>query len=552
LSRLRPIHWFILGFLAASVLAAVVEPSAAHAQGRRGGPMLRPTDTDTGAPSPASADPFADASRRPGDGEAGAINPGEDPLPDDEEGAGRPLPAGMRPAVRDGDVGVATETAPAADGLVATDEPPAMPDGVDQTKFDTRAADDIAAFENPPAGYDPLLFQIEDIEPLRDRRVARLARFEPFDPVGIRIGSFVLFPEVDLATAYISNVFRSGTPKGDFALEARPSVRLVSDWASHAFEVKASGGLSYFDQYDSEDDRSYRIEARTRLDITRRANIQGEVSRDVKQESRSVLEASRVGSRADVTTDRAALSYNQRFNRVSLQLRGTASEVDYGPVTTNGLTSSNSDRSYRETSEAVRATYEFKPTLSPFSEVELVQREHAAPSADGITRSSTGQRYRVGLSFGQTGKILRGEVSVGYGVQNSRNAALPDVTGFIADANLAWRITGLTSLLLTARSDVGETNIAGSSGTMSRQAGLELRHSFRDYLIGSAGLSYTVQDYSGLPIEERELALKLGVEYFLNRDVVFYGKYQHTRFDTTVADADYDNDELRVGMKLRR
>lgn len=551
MSRNRPLLWFLAGFAVATVLAALFEPTAAHAQSRQGArsPAMRPA-------GPAS-DPLPQAGETmPGeqvrDGDASALNPGEEPLPEDETEGSRPLPVGMRPAVRDGDVSVSPEPVSNMDGIINPEEPPAMPDGVDQTKFDTRAPDDIAAFENPPAGHDPLLFQIEDIDPVRDRRIERLARLEPYDPVGIRIGSFVMFPELDLATAYVGNVFRSPSPRGDAAFETKPSVRFVSDWGTHALELIGRGGLSWFSDYATENDRAYHLEARGRLDITRRANLQTEVSRDVTQESRSALEAVAAGGRADVTTDRVAATYNQRFNRVSLQLRGSLSEVDYSAVTTGTALVSNADRNYHEGTEAVRATYELKPTFSVFSEVELDQREHAAAAADGIRRDSTGERYRLGVSFGQTGKVLRGEASLGYGVQRPDDRRLSNVSGLIADASLAWRVSALTSLLLSANSSFGETNVAGSAGALSRQVGLEARHAFREYLVASAGLFYTMQDYAGIPVEERELALRLGVEYFVNRDVILYGKYQHSKYDTTVANADWNNDEVRVGVKLRR
>jgi len=62
------------------------------------------------------------------------------------------------------------------------------------TVVDTRPREDIDVFENPPAGFDPLLFQIEDLDPIRSNRATtRLFRLEPYDPVGIQVGSFVLF-----------------------------------------------------------------------------------------------------------------------------------------------------------------------------------------------------------------------------------------------------------------------------------------------------------------------------------------------------------------------
>ena len=47
---------------------------------------------------------------------------------------------------------------------------------------------------------------------------------------------------------------------------------------------------------------------------------------------RFVIDASIVGPRADLTTDRAALTLQHRFNRLTLQLRGAVLERDYSTV----------------------------------------------------------------------------------------------------------------------------------------------------------------------------------------------------------------------------
>jgi hypothetical protein len=226
-------------------------------------------------------------------------------------------------------------------------------------------------------------------------------------------------------------------------------------------------------------------------------------------------------------------------------------ETDFGVPA--AATTTVSDRNYQAATEAIRATWEFKPTLLAFAELGFDQRNYkVAAFSDGIERSSTGERYRIGLSFGNTGAILRGEASVGYGRQAPRDGRLKAVEGVLIDANLAWKVTGLTSLLFTARTDFGESNLAGTAGAISHQGGLEVRHAFHQYLIGTVGLSYTVQDYSGVSITERDLRATAGLEYYLNRETVLFSRYQHTVFNTTSPNASYTDDEIRVGVKLRR
>ncbi|HEX6611716.1 MAG TPA: outer membrane beta-barrel protein, partial [Hyphomicrobiaceae bacterium] len=142
------------------------------------------------------------------------------------------------------------------------------------TEADTRSRSDIDTFDRPRAGFDPDAFSIEP-EPALDRRPERRFRRDPFDPTGIRMGSFMIFPEAELAAAAYSNIFRAiRDPLGDAALEFRPSVRAVSMWSRHALEFRAEGNTSFHNSYSSEDDRGTLLEVRGRLDFTRRTSIE--------------------------------------------------------------------------------------------------------------------------------------------------------------------------------------------------------------------------------------------------------------------------------------
>lgn len=461
---------------------------------------------------------------------------------------------GYRPVVQDGDLSYPPPPQFPRDGEIRVGEEAPVLDGVDPTSVDTRPEEDINLFESPPAGFDPLLFQIEDIEPRRDdRRPERLFRDEPYDPVGIKVGTFVFFPEVETGLRATTNVLSSPDPDSDIAYTLDPSARLVSNWSRHALEFNAEATLSFFNEFDTEDDRGYFLEARGRLDFTRRSNLQALISHDFSQESRSAIDASNTPDRTNVNTDRAAVTFNHRFNRLSVQLRGSLETRDFGDDIDNGVLISNADRNIDEWEQAVRATWEFKPTLSVFAEVGFIQREFGAPSqADDILRDSTGERYRVGLDFGDTGAYLRGEISVGYGIERPNTSQLQEVEAFLFDANASWRVSELTTLLLNARSDIEDTTTEGSGGVVTHFIGLEARHAFRRHLIGTAGMSISTRDFDATQFKEDEWRAEAGLEYFFNRNAVLFGTYEHTDFNSNDPGSSFVSDEFFVGMRFRR
>ncbi len=549
------VAWFSIGFAAACALSAFAGVSVAQAQ--------TPTQS-SGVTNPAGASGPSRGRPNAQDIDDNYAAPGiPPPVPQDDPGEVQeeqdgldPAPrAGQRPVVQDGDPNYNAEPPVVHDGIVDVGEPLPPEDGTDPSVVDTRPQEDVDAFENPPAGHDPLLFnQVEDLDPIIDNRsVARLASLDPYDPIGIKIGSFVLFPEAEFGTSWYSNVFRAPSASSDWALDLAPSGRIASNWTRHALEFRSTGDLSFYNEFDSENDKGYLLETRGRIDITRRTNLQGLLSHERTQESRSALDASTVGSRANQTTERAEVALNHRFNRLSVQLRGSVGDFAFGDVENLGVTSSNSDRDYTEYEQTARASWEFKPTFSAFTEVEVNQRNYdSVAQSDLINRSSNGERYRAGVSFGNTGQILRGEVSLGYGIQRPDDSRLREIDGLIIDANATWRITELTSLLFTARSDVSETTTVNVGGSKFQSYGIEARHALRRNLIASAGMTYSTQDSKDGLIDESEVRATLGLEYFLNREVALLGRYAHTSFDAVDAASDYSSDEVHVGMRIRR
>ncbi len=559
---------FFIGVAVATLVSLVLAPSRANAQ-TGPDPQAKPVP---GLTLPGTSGRSGQATRKlPNEisdgGEAladdrpviPANDPSQDPIdPLDENNAA--LPAGQRGAIIDGDPNAAEPTQP-VDGVLDTPQDTGPVDGVDPVAVDLRDTQDRDLFsltpstENP-AGYDPLLFQTEDLDPIArggDRRVERLFKNEPYDPIGYRLGSFVYFPEAELSGVATNNVLRSSIiDSSDTYIDLTTNSRLVSNWNQHALELRSRGQLNFHDNFPSEDDKGYKLEALGRLDIAKRTNLQASISHDVRQEGRGAIDATTSGNRPDVTTDEARAALNHRFNRLSLQLRGTATGVAFSPVTTLGITTPNTDRNSVVTAEAVRAKWEFKPSFSVFTEVELDQRRfEVAPLSDGILRDSDGVYSRTGIDFGSTSQTLRGEVSLGVGRQTPDNQKLSDTTAFLVDGDLAWRLSDLTSVLLTAQTDIFDTTTANTAFATSHTTGVELRHKFREYLIGSAGFTYTARSYQDIPLEESEGRTLVGLEYYASRDIILFGRYQHIAFDSTELNGSYDADDVRVGVRVR-
>lgn len=485
------------------------------------------------------------------------VEGGEDAQPGPAPDAGTDQADGVRRGqlaiAQDGDPVTVVETPAPQDGVIELSEPEAPLEGeTDITAADMRSPEDVRVFVAEPAAYDPLLLQAGEYNPVFSQSRFQGFSFDPFPQLGTRIGSFVLYTTVETNYDYNSNLFASPNAVGDSALEVRPAARLASNWTRHAVEVRASGDLSFHNQFPSEDDRAYLVEGLGRLDITSRTNLQGLIAHQEAQESRSAINATSAGTRPNINVDRYRAALNHRFNRLSVQVRGSIIDTSYSDDVIGDVPISNADRDFTLYEQAVRPRWEFSPYLFAFSDIAINQREYnVAAFSDGILRSSRGERYRVGVSFGEVGEILRGTISLGYGRQTPDSSELAVIDGLLIDADLAWQVDALTTLQFIATSEVAETTTAGSGGVMERTYGLEARHAFTRYLVGIAGIGYMTRDFVGANATENQFTAAVGAEYYVNRWATLFTRYEHTDFNSSQPDGSYTAEEIQAGVRLR-
>jgi hypothetical protein len=580
----RKIVGMVLGFAAVAGVALMLVPSYASAQildppGARAAadprrrPQLRPslpddpdpTEEDRRAfddgrfgpnetvPAPVAAAP-QDGDEVPGQSTAEAIGEADEEIAEDGGGLAEDATERTRLAIpQDGDPVPVVEAQAPQDGVIDLGEPTGPVEGQeDITEADMRSPEDIRAFVNEPGGYDPLLLEADEINPVFSASNFQGFLLDPFPPIGTKIGSFLLFTTVESDVDYNSNVFASPDAEGDTALEVRPAARLTSNWSRHALEFRASGDFSFHDRFPLENDRAYLLETLGRVDVTSFTNFQGFAAHEEAQESRSAINAQSAGTRPNIVVDRLRGAFNQRFNRLAVQLRGAKIDTSYGDDLIDGVVQSNADRNFTLYEQAVRPRWEFSPYFFVFSDIAFNQRDYDVPAdTDGIMRTSSGQRYRAGVSFGDVSQILRGTISLGYGKQTPNSPELPVIDGLLLDADLAWQISPLTVLNFTATSEVAETITAGSGGVMERTYGLEARHAFTRYIVGSAGVGYMTRDFVGAAITEDQFTAGTGVEYFMNQWAVLFARYQHTDFQSTQPASSYTVEEVQAGVRLR-
>jgi len=378
---------------------------------------------------------------------------------------------------------------------------------------------------------------------------------DPFAPLGIRLGSFLLFPELRSEAVYDDNVFLSSTdPQGDWAYELTPSLTFQSDWSRHSLVGTLSAVRSYHDKFTTENEEDFAAEVTGRLDIRSSTNLVGSASYAEEPEDRSSndfpLDAA---DRAVTRTRDVSLEGNHTFNRVTLTLRGELSDEDFDDATANdGSAINNDDRDFTEQRVTARAAYEFQPGVAAFVEASSNERDFAQDvDDDGLLSGSSGHDVQAGISFLLSGK-LTGEASIGYAMQTPDETSQKDVEGVIFNAGLEWQATGLTTFRLDASSDVDETTDSGSGGSIVRNVEVSVEHRPRRNIIVGASLGYENEKFSGTGQEEEEWLFGVNGEYIFTRSVALTVAYEHARNTSNVPGDGYTGNEVRFGVRVRQ
>ncbi len=415
----------------------------------------------------------------------------------------------------------------------------------------------IADFEpsaqTPPPGTPP-----PNTLPLgtAPQRPLPIAEGDPYAPLGLRAGSFLIYPAVELSAGYNSNP--QGVPGGPASalFVVAPELQLQSDWSRHSLKADIRGTYTeYGADFSPSLNRPY-------LNGTIDGRIDLERNTQVLLENRFLVSTDNPGSPnltaglaklPIYTTVGGTLGLAQEFNRLQVTAKGTIDRSTYqNSVLTDGEITSNGDRDFNQYGGILRLGYEIDPGVKPFVEVDADERIHDEQfDRNGLLRDSTGTSAKVGADIDLFGS-LTGEIAAGYLERIYKDPTLPNISGAIADGSLIWQATALTTAKLTAASSVTESVLPGTSGAFSRDFNVQIDHAFLRRLVGTLQLGYGWDNYIGLDRLDDRYFASVGFTYKLNRDIQIKGTVRQDWLTSTLAGAAYDTTSFLLGLRLQR
>ena len=394
----------------------------------------------------------------------------------------------------------------------------------------------------------------------RDRNISVLERpREGYEPLGIRTGQFIIRPRLDLTAAYTDNVFSISdevvanfpgfapfADQEDFYFIFRPSVVAESDWNNHSLRSGAYVEAYRHADFDSENIDNAGVFVDGTLDVYNNTMLIAGLSYDLRHETRDDSFQPNILSPLVGTSD-AILEEPIEYSRTNLYVggqqemgrvryRGRVDFRKFGYDDAKAVTDFTPPRNqqFRDRNEYIvmgQVGWALTRDASVFLRGTYNLRDHEIDGqglgAGGLNRDSTGWALLAGVDF-DISNLLRGNLAVGYMEQEFDDTLLPNGGGTLAgtsidgvsvDGGLEWFPSEMTTIGLSARRAIRDSQLFESVGYTAEEFGVRVDHELRRNIVLSASVTAGRDEYEGIDLDYDRIEYGVGGTYFINRNL---------------------------------
>ncbi len=361
-------------------------------------------------------------------------------------------------------------------------------------------------------------------------------------PEGIPAGAFRLRTEVTAEMLATDNVRQTETNrKADIGERLSARLALESNWPRHTLRGSLEVDETAW-QETGLDDLSVGARIESRLDLA-------------AGQAASLAAGWRLAPEADGPERLThALSAEAGWQATGGILRPSfgigVTRMIYTNRTSSGDPVSTGDDDYTEPSLRLAVTMDRGGRLRPFVAGSYSWRRHDRQrNAAGISRDSRGGAVETGIELDDA--IWSGRLALRYAARKYDDPATGTVKGFGVDAALTWRPDRLLVIDMNAGFGIDDTAVAGAAAVRRYTGRIRATRQLRENLSLQAGLAAEYADYAASPDHEFTLRGDITTEWRLNRYLSLLAGWRIERQWSTLPNADYLENRLRLGLRHR-
>jgi len=394
--------------------------------------------------------------------------------------------------------------------------------------------------------------QLRRGETVFDRRRPEVA------PIGLRAGSFLIFPGVDVVEEYNDNIFATeDDEESDFITRLQPDLTIESDWNNHLLRLNGYGDFGFYADNSDENYEDYGASIGGRLDVRRSTNVRAVARYDHRHEERSSPDDVNGSEPTEYDRFGSTLVGSHRLNRLRFMLRGDYQALDFDDVPRAvGPDINNDDRDRQRFEGALNIGYEIQPSYLAFVEgsYNVVDYDDAVDD-NGVDRDNDGYQVTAGIEI-DFGGLMFGNFFAGYRDQTFDDPVLDDASGVTGGADVTWNVTPLTTLIGSASSTVRESTTTDTAGNISSSRifttiGLEAQHELLRNLLLGATASYSRDDFQGISRTDNIYRFGLSATYLIHRHAYLSADYSLRTRDSDAPNQDFLENAVFLTLQLQ-
>jgi hypothetical protein len=319
--------------------------------------------------------------------------------------------------------------------------------------------------------------------------------------LGVKMGAFYLYPQIEMNGGYDSNVFAQSSSlgtTGSLYTTVAPSFELRSNWSNHQLRLLAGAAAGFYASAPTQNYVNFNLVGDGKLDIDYDFYATGSFGIIRTTEALGTPNSVAAGAPTVAYSAPLNLGVYKKFNRFFVNPTVSATQYwyeDYSVITSQGLPAAS--RARTEYLEAIRFGYELTEDFSVFLQPSLNQVRYVQTiDAFGQNRNADGATLIGGATW-KLNEVSILEGSVGYTQLNDQS--LGNTGAYTVGLAGTW--TGYAPLTIRPNisRSINQSALANYSAYVSTVIGLDFNYIIHDAWTMVGGLSYNTADYTPVP-----------------------------------------------------
>lgn len=316
-------------------------------------------------------------------------------------------------------------------------------------------------------------------------------------PAGVRFRALRIFPTLDIATGYDSNVLgnQAGGRRGSWQATASPGISAGTDWSRNQLGIAASlRAVEYFGMPD-QNQINGSAAAGGRLDI---GHDQLTIAAAHASQHETAAGVNAIASTRPIAfqIDNLRAAYTMTHGRWNLTPAVDLANWTFGDATMNGLPASQAYRDRIVAQGSLTLRYELAPLRNILFVTRALGQRYRHIPAGQPTSNSQGYQLLAGLDY-DGNALWRWRLLVGGEARHFSAPVYQARNTAIAEAEVTWFPTQLTTMRMTLSRDTEDAAQEGVSGLIYTSALLSIDHELRRAMLLHAHAGWQQASYFG-------------------------------------------------------